>query len=248
MESMTGRLLVATPALKDPNFDRTVVLLVAHEPGGALGVVLNRATEVPVADVLGDWSDLARHPAVLFEGGPVQPDSAICLARMRHPMRRLKGFHQVSGAVGTIDLSVDPERLREGIGGHPGLRRLLGLGRWPVGAGDRRWFLVRAGRAPGRRLRRPTRRPVADGAAPAGRNDGRRRPLPPGRGAQLTRHGGGTPRDDHAGRSVYSFPVPGRPGRQQGAVAQLVAHHTGSVGVRGSSPLGSTLLHRRSAA
>ncbi len=87
MESMTGRLLVATPALKDPNFDRTVVLLVAHEAGGALGVVLNRATEVPVADVLGDWGDLARDPAVLFEGGPVQPDSAICLARMRHPRR-----------------------------------------------------------------------------------------------------------------------------------------------------------------
>ena len=40
MESMTGQLLVATPTLKDPNFDRTVVLLVAHETGGALGVVL----------------------------------------------------------------------------------------------------------------------------------------------------------------------------------------------------------------
>ncbi len=39
MESMTGQLLVATPTLKDPNFDRTVVLLVAHETGGALGVV-----------------------------------------------------------------------------------------------------------------------------------------------------------------------------------------------------------------
>ena len=42
MESLTGRLLVATPALRDPNFERTVVLLVAHEEGGALGVVLNR--------------------------------------------------------------------------------------------------------------------------------------------------------------------------------------------------------------
>ena len=36
MESLAGHLLVATPALKDPNFERTVVLLVAHEPGGAL--------------------------------------------------------------------------------------------------------------------------------------------------------------------------------------------------------------------
>ena len=44
LEPLTGRLLVATPALRDPNFERTVVLLVAHEAGGALGVVLNRAT------------------------------------------------------------------------------------------------------------------------------------------------------------------------------------------------------------
>ncbi|MER7415175.1 YqgE/AlgH family protein [Micromonospora peucetia] len=144
--AMTGRLLVATPALKDPNFDRTVVLLVAHEPGGALGVVLNRATEVPVADVLGDWSDLARDPAVLFEGGPVQPDSAICLARMRHPVQRLKGFHQVSGAVGTLDLSVEPGRLREGI---TGIRVFAGYSGWGSGQleqeiEDGSWFLLDA--------------------------------------------------------------------------------------------------------
>ncbi|HET8680619.1 MAG TPA: YqgE/AlgH family protein, partial [Micromonosporaceae bacterium] len=55
MRSLTGQLLVATPSLRDPNFERTVVLLVAHEAGGALGVVLNRATEVAVSDVLGTW-------------------------------------------------------------------------------------------------------------------------------------------------------------------------------------------------
>jgi putative transcriptional regulator len=112
---MTGQLLVATPALKDPNFDRTVVLLVAHEPGGALGVVLNRATEVRVADVLGDWAELARDPAVLFEGGPVQPESAICLGRLRTHTQRVKGFQRVSGPVGTVDLSVEPDRLRDSV-------------------------------------------------------------------------------------------------------------------------------------
>ncbi|SCL35227.1 putative transcriptional regulator [Micromonospora pallida] len=146
MASMTGQLLVATPALKDPNFDRTVVLLVAHEPGGALGVVLNRATEVPVAEVLGDWSALARDPAVLFEGGPVQPDSAICLARMRQPVRRLKGFHQVLGAVGTIDLSVDPERMRENISG---IRVFAGYSGWGAGQLEQEieegsWFVMDA--------------------------------------------------------------------------------------------------------
>jgi putative transcriptional regulator len=130
MALMTGQLLVATPALKDPNFDRTVVLLVAHEAGGALGVVLNRATEVPVAEVLGAWGNLAGEPAVVFEGGPVQPESAICLARMRTPLRRMKGFHQVSGAVGTVDLSVDPERLGESIGG---IRVFAGYSGWSPG-------------------------------------------------------------------------------------------------------------------
>lgn len=146
MDSMTGQLLVATPTLKDPNFDRTVVLLVAHEPGGALGVVLNRATEVPVSDVLGDWSRLARDPAVLFEGGPVQPDSAICLARMRHPVRRMKGFQQISGAVGTIDLSVDPERLRESL---TGIRVFAGYSGWGSGQLEEEiaggsWFVLDA--------------------------------------------------------------------------------------------------------
>ena len=115
MESLTGRLLVATPALRDPNFERTVVLLVAHEEGGALGVVLNRATEVPVTEVLGPWGSLAGEPAVVFEGGPVQPEAAICLARTRPGVGKLTGFSQVSGAVGTVDLSGDPDALREAV-------------------------------------------------------------------------------------------------------------------------------------
>ena len=130
VEPMTGRLLVATPTLKDPNFDRTVVLLVAHEPSGALGVVLNRATEVPVSEVLGAWGGLARDPAVLFEGGPVQPESAICLARLRKPGQRLRGFHPVSGLIGTVDLSIDPERLRDSV---IGVRVFAGYSGWSGG-------------------------------------------------------------------------------------------------------------------
>lgn len=145
-ESMAGRLLVAAPTLKDPNFDRTVVLLVAHEPGGALGVVLNRATEIPVADVLGDWGELAGYPAVIFEGGPVQPDSAICLARMRHPLRRMKSFQQISGAIGTLDLSVDPAQLRDSISG---IRVFAGYSGWEPGQLEQEieggsWFVLDA--------------------------------------------------------------------------------------------------------
>lgn len=109
MESLVGHVLVATPALRDPNFERTVVLLVAHEAGGALGVVLNRATEVPVADVLGGWGRLASEPAVVFEGGPVQPEAAICLARVRPTTGELRGFNRIDGTIGTVDLSEDPD-------------------------------------------------------------------------------------------------------------------------------------------
>ena len=130
MASMTGQLLVATPTLKDPNFDRTVVLLVAHEAGGALGVVLNRATEVPVAEVLGGWAGLARDPSVLFEGGPVQPESAICLARTRTQTGRVKGFHRIAGPLGTVDLSTDPGPLAESVSG---IRVFAGYSGWSAG-------------------------------------------------------------------------------------------------------------------
>jgi len=130
MESLTGRLLVATTSLKDPNFERTIVLLVAHEEGGALGVVLNRATEVPVADVLEGWAPLAGEPAVVFEGGPVQPEAAICLARTRTGVRRITGFNRVSGSVGTVDLSGDPEKLREAV---LSVRVFAGYAGWAAG-------------------------------------------------------------------------------------------------------------------
>jgi len=113
MESLVGHLLVATPGLRDPNFERTVVLLVAHEGGGALGVVLNRATEVPVAEVLAGWGGVASEPSVVFEGGPVQPEAAICLARVRSGVGDMRGFSRVEGTLGTIDLSSDPDAMRE---------------------------------------------------------------------------------------------------------------------------------------
>jgi putative transcriptional regulator len=113
MESLVGHLLVATPVLRDPNFDRTVVLLVAHENGGALGVVLNRATEVQVHEVLGGWGGVATEPSVVFEGGPVQPEAAICLARVRNGTSELHGFSRVQGTLGTIDLTRDPDIMRD---------------------------------------------------------------------------------------------------------------------------------------
>lgn len=128
--SLVGSLLVATPALRDPSFERSVVLLVAHEQGGAMGVVLNRATEVPVSEVLGDWGGLAHDPAVLFEGGPVQPDSAICVARSRPGVDGLTGFQPFFGSLGTVDLGKEPQRLRDRV---DGVRVFAGYAGWSPG-------------------------------------------------------------------------------------------------------------------
>ncbi len=74
---LTGQLLVATPAMGDPRFARTVILMVRHDKDGAFGLVVNRpALERPLAEVLGMLGDTAAPVAGtvrLFAGGPVQP-------------------------------------------------------------------------------------------------------------------------------------------------------------------------------
>ncbi len=83
-----------------------------------------------VADVLEGWAPLAGEPAVVFEGGPVQPEAAICLARTRTGVRRITGFNRVSGSVGTVDLSGDPEKLREAV---LSVRVFAGYAGWAAG-------------------------------------------------------------------------------------------------------------------
>lgn len=77
---LAGRLLVATPDLGDPNFSHTVVLLLAVQPEGVLGIVLNRPSDRRVDDVLPRWSAQVAAPAVMFFGGPVGLDQVIGLS------------------------------------------------------------------------------------------------------------------------------------------------------------------------
>lgn len=98
-----GRLLVASPLLVDPNFFRTVVLLLQHDEEGALGVVLNRPSAEAVADHLPAWAPAVGEPAVVFVGGPVEPPIAIALEASPVPAEPTG----VDG-VGILDLERDP--------------------------------------------------------------------------------------------------------------------------------------------
>jgi putative transcriptional regulator len=77
--------------------------MLEHGDEGALGVVLNRPIELPVADVLPDWADLSSAPACLFVGGPVAPTAVIGLARGGGPV-----FQPLFNGLGTLDLDLDP--------------------------------------------------------------------------------------------------------------------------------------------
>lgn len=104
-----GRLLVAAPSLLDPNFHRTVVLMLEHSEDGALGLVLNRpmnlrardAIPTPLADALPDEEQV-------HQGGPVQPEAVILLADFRDPQ---EAATLVVASVGIVDPRGDQEEL-----------------------------------------------------------------------------------------------------------------------------------------
>jgi len=79
-ESLRGQLLIASPALLDPNFRRTVVLVVAHDEDGAVGIVLNRRTDTDVAEAVPELGELVEPGATVSIGGPVQNEAVVVLA------------------------------------------------------------------------------------------------------------------------------------------------------------------------
>jgi putative transcriptional regulator len=146
--SLKGRLVVATPALPDPNFDRTVVLLLAHSDEGAAGVVINRPSDMHVSEPLAKWDRLAAEPAVVFVGGPVGPGGAICLARgtLAPAEQEAVGWTPLDSDLGTLDLEQDPDDIGPGI---EAIRVFAGYAGWGAGQLEREiaagaWFVLPA--------------------------------------------------------------------------------------------------------
>jgi putative transcriptional regulator len=131
MAFLKGRLLVATPALGDPNFERTVVLVLEHGEEGAAGVVLNRPTDMELVGHLPGWEERAADPGVVFVGGPVQPTGVICLALS-------------AGSIETVDPTVAPEEISAPV---DQVRVFAGYAGWGAGQLEAEiaqgaWFVV----------------------------------------------------------------------------------------------------------
>ena len=147
MTTLAGRLLVATPALGDATFERSVVLLLDHPEDGALGVVINRPSPVPIADVLPVWQPLACEPGVLFQGGPVALDSALGLALVPGDGdEEPPGWRRVVDRLGLVDLDAEPDLLAAEMSR---LRIFAGYSGWGPGQledelAQGAWYVVEA--------------------------------------------------------------------------------------------------------
>lgn len=131
--SLAPALLVSMPQLTDPNFSRTVVLLCEHTAEGALGLVVNRPSEVMVAEAV----HLEPPPATpndlpLLIGGPVEPERGWILTTTAPEVE-----HKAIGA--SLYLTASPAVLREALERNPPPRRTLvlaGYAGWDAGQLD----------------------------------------------------------------------------------------------------------------
>lgn len=99
MSSLAPGLIIASPPLGDPNFDRTVVLLALHGPSGALGFVMNRLAPLKLGEVMslaGYGPRFGPVPGDVYVGGPVEPGSGWVLTGDPALASDAEGIIQVS--------------------------------------------------------------------------------------------------------------------------------------------------------
>jgi putative transcriptional regulator len=107
-DSLRGQLLIAAPSLFD-YFRRAVILVLEHTPDGAMGVVLNRESETPVAEALPALAELPGADGLVRLGGPVSPESVVALGEFEDPD---EAGTAVLGPLGTLDPDAANSSLR----------------------------------------------------------------------------------------------------------------------------------------
>lgn len=142
-----GVLLLATPWLKDPNFDRAVVLICLHSDEGTMGLVLNRPLGVTAGQGLAGVVSAERREMPLYGGGPVTPDTLFAL-------HTLASLHEASTPVcDGIDFVHGTDDLLGVLQAPPGedetLRLFAGCAGWAPGQleaeiADNAWILAPA--------------------------------------------------------------------------------------------------------
>lgn len=122
-----GGMLVAPRESPDPHFAESVILLVRYDETGALGLMVNRRTTVPISRVLKEISASAGHSDPVFVGGPVELDTVFALARAPHSP---EGASAVAGDTYFIAAKSALEKALGGNSNPSGFRIYIGYCGW----------------------------------------------------------------------------------------------------------------------
>ena len=147
-ELARGKFLVASRELIDLNFSQSVVLLVEYGPNGAMGLIVNRPTEVRLKEVLPDMEEFAYQGETLFMGGPVARNQLLMLLRSD---REIEGTHLVFEDVYASTSRSVLEEMVNHTGPGENLRVYAGYAGWGPGQLDQEfargdWHVLRADR------------------------------------------------------------------------------------------------------
>lgn len=147
VEPEPGMLLVSAPGMISPEFARTVVLVLEHDADHTLGVVLNRRSEVAVANVMdAGWAELAAKPQAVHIGGPVSPESAVGLGVTAAGAPENPYLNRLANRLVLVDLNASPLEVSELL---DGIRIFAGYAEWAPGQLDDEilrgdWFVTPA--------------------------------------------------------------------------------------------------------
>ena len=137
---------MASIMLADGVFNQTVVLILDSDQDGALGVILNEISQTPLDAVLPEWVSTVSEPRLLFHGGPVSPNGAICLASVVDNGEEPPGWRPLFSSVGLLHLDTPIEIVS---GAYRDLRIFAGYAGWATGQlqaeiAEGMWYLAPA--------------------------------------------------------------------------------------------------------
>ena len=141
-----GKFLVASRDLNDPNFSESVILLLDYNENGALGVIINRPTEISLADLLPGVKALHKRKEVVHIGGPVARHMVMILTQTPKPPQDAQ---KVFADIYLISQQSELERVLQAGGKRTQVRAYVGYAGWAAGQLDMEvarggWLIVPA--------------------------------------------------------------------------------------------------------
>jgi putative transcriptional regulator len=149
MQSLQDHFLIAMPSMADPNFTQTVTYICKHDAEGAFGIVINRASDLSLGEMLGQLAieivDRSLLDRPIMRGGPVEPERGFVLHRSE------QAFEATLAAGAEIKVTSSPDILTAiatGVGPDPAVIALgyagWGRGQLEIELGSNTWLTVPA--------------------------------------------------------------------------------------------------------